>query len=48
MIISHLHAGFNNLTPEVKKRLNLTSAEMTIMPDFFFGPEKLTGKFNNS
>jgi hypothetical protein len=48
MIIGHLHADFENLTPAVKKRLNLTSAETTIMPDFFFGPEKLTGTFNNN
>jgi hypothetical protein len=47
LIIGHLHADFANLTPEVKKRLNLTSAETTEVPEFFFGPEKLTGTFNN-
>jgi hypothetical protein len=47
LIIGHLHADFDSLAPEVKQRLNLTSAETTTMPDFFFGPEKLTGTFNN-
>ena len=48
LIIGHLHADFATLTPEIKKRLNLTSAETTTMPDFFFGPEKLTGTFNTA
>jgi hypothetical protein len=48
MIIGHLHADFEALSPETKQRLNLTSAETTDMPDFFFGPEKLTGTFNSS
>jgi hypothetical protein len=48
MIIGHLHADFENLTPAARKRLNLSSAETTTTPDFFFGPEKLTGTFNNA
>jgi hypothetical protein len=48
MIIGHLHADFDNLSPETKQRLGLTSVETTDMPDFFFGPEKLTGNFNTA
>jgi hypothetical protein len=48
MIIGHLHADFENLSTDLKTHLNLTTVETTIMPDFYFGPEKLTGNFNNA